>query len=162
MTRWAGLGVALALCAFGTAKADNYAISVTRDDSNLYHVVGKDILIRTRACYEYAIADDAVLAMRGPAGTLVFLDDKESCDVEGVYASANEAAGKYSVSVSQDDDDWYAIDGTRLHVRTSMCLNLALGSDALLKLDGPGTGTLYFLDDNDHCDVEGVYGAMSL
>ena len=156
------LAVILMLCVSSATLAASFDVSVTRQSSNVYRVLGKQVLIHTRYCYEYATADDAVLNMQGRSGHLIFLEDKETCDVEGVYAPVDQAPGKYSISVSQDADDWYAVDGTGLHIHTTMCLNLAMGADALLKLDGMGVGTLYFLDDDDHCDVDGVYGVMSL
>jgi len=43
-----------------------------------------------------------------------------------------------------------------------MCLNLALGDDAILKVSAGGYGTLHFIDDEDDCSVEGVYTQLRL
>lgn len=155
----------LALCMLAlsfAAIAGDYDVTVTREGPNVYRVAGKDAYIRTRYCYEYVYSEDSLLRMEGRSGTLLFLEDKEQCDVEGVYTPANVSPGKYDVAVSQEGDDWYEVADGSVVIKTSMCLNLALGEQALLKVDAGGSGTLYFLDSSDHCDVEAVLSRASL
>lgn len=154
--------VALLMVMAGTAAADDYDFSVTRKGSNLYKVDGKDIYIHTRYCYEYVYSEDSLLRMSGTSGKIVFIDEGESCDVKAVYGESHQAPGKYKVSVSREDDDWYEVFGTDTFIKTSLCLNLALADDAILKLSGPGYGSLYFIDDDDDCTVEGVYTQLRL
>ena len=153
---------ALLLIMAGTAGAEDYDLSVTRKGSNLYKVDGKDIYIHTRYCYEYVYSEDSLLRMSGTSGKIVFIDEGESCDVKAVYGDSNLTAGKYKISVSREDDDWYEVFGTDTFIKTSMCLNLALGDDAILKVSAGGYGTLYFIDDEDDCSVEGVYTQLRL
>lgn len=152
--------VALALTAFGTtvaAAADRYQVSLTRKASNLYKVDGQPYWIQTRYRYVYAYGEDAVL---GPY-EVVFLDDAEKCDVKRVLKQMQPSAGTYRVSLSREDDDLYStMDGK--FVRTTMCLSLALADDAVLRLNGYGGGTVIFLDDDDRCDVEGVFSQARL
>jgi hypothetical protein len=138
-------------------SAGDYQVSVTRKGSNLYKVDGKDMFIHTRYCYEYVYYSDVVLRMSGYGGTIDFLEEKNSCAVKGVYAGVTLRPGKYNVTVSREDDDWYHIDGTEQFIKTAMCLSLALGEDSLLKVDSGSFGTVYFLDDRDNCQVEGIY-----
>lgn len=56
-------------------------ISVTREESNLYKVRYPSILIKTRYCYVYAYSEDAFVYK----DTLYFVDEDESCDIEGTY-----------------------------------------------------------------------------
>ena len=145
-----------------SAAAGDYDLSVTRKGSNLYKVDGKDTYIHTRYCYEYVYSEDSLLRMSGSGGKIVFIDEGSSCDVKAVYGESDLTPGKYKVSVSREDDDWYEVFGTDTFIKTSMCLNLALGEDAILKLSGSGYGTLFFIDDDDDCMVEGVYTQLRL
>jgi hypothetical protein len=153
---------ALLMVVAGTAVAGDYDLSVTRKGSNLYKVDGKDIYIHTRYCYEYVYYEDSLLRMSGTTGKIVFIDEGSSCDVKAVYGDSGTAPGKYKVSVSREDDDWYEVFGTDTYIKTSACLSLALGDDAILNLSGPGYGSLYFIDDDEDCMVEGVYSKLRL
>jgi hypothetical protein len=152
--------LALALMAFGAtanAAADRYQVNVTRKDSNLYKVDGQPFWVQTRYCYVYGYGEDAVLSQY----EIVFLDDAEKCDVKRVLKEMQPSAGTYKVSLSHEDDDLYStMDG--IFVKTTMCLSLALSEDAVLRLNGYGGGTVFFLDDNDGCDVEGVFSQTRL
>ena len=148
---WLGCLVGFLSVAWG----ETYEVNVTRDASNLYKVTNKELLIVTRYCYEYVYYADALLLTH--RNEIVFVDDASKCDVESVYAKANVTGGTYQVNVSHKDDDFYELDGKGLLLKTSLCLNLALGDEAILKITPYGTGTIYFLDDEERCDVEGVY-----
>lgn len=154
----AGLALALAIIGATVASAaDRYQVSLTRKDSNLYKVDGQPFWIQTRYCYVYGYSEDAVVS----SDEVVFLDDTEKCDVKRILKEMQPAAGTYNVSLSHEDDNLYStMDG--IFVRTNMCLNLALGEDAVLRLNGYGGGTVIFLDDNDRCDVEGVFSQARL
>lgn len=55
-------------------KSGNYEIELTRKDSNLYHVCGTDIYIKTKYCYEYATYDDAILVVGYYSSKIIFLE----------------------------------------------------------------------------------------
>lgn len=55
-------------------KSGKYEIELTRKDSNLYHVYGTDIYIKTRYCYEYATYDDAILIVDYYSAKVIFLE----------------------------------------------------------------------------------------
>jgi hypothetical protein len=142
------------------AMADNYEVSVTRKGSNLYKVDGKNIFIHTRYCYEYVYYEESFLKMNGRSGEIIFTDSGGKCDVKAVYGPSEQEAGKYSVTINREDDDWYEVWGQDIYIKTSACLSLALGEDAVLALSAGGYGTLYV--EGDECMVEGVYSRMSL
>jgi hypothetical protein len=154
--------VVLLMMLAGIAAADDYDVSVTRKGSNLYKVDGKDIYIHTRYCYEYVYGEDSLLRMSAASGKIVFIDEGSSCDVKAVFGESDASPGNYKVTVSREDDDWYEVFGTDTFIKTSACLNLSLGDEAILKLSGPGYGSLYFIDDDDDCMVEGVYSKLRL
>jgi hypothetical protein len=151
----------LMLCA-GVCAAGDYDLTVTRKGSNLYKVDGKNAYVHTRYCYEYVYSEDSLLRMSGTSGKIMFIDEGSSCDVKAVFGESDISPGKYDVTVSREDDDWYEVFGTDTFIKTSICLNLALGERAILKASAGGFGTLYFLDSDDDCMVEGVYSKLRL
>lgn len=140
---------------------DNYRISVTREDSNLYRVLGKDLYIETRYCYEYVYGENSLLKMSGRIGEIVFLDAGEKCDVAGVYGKSEVKAGTYSVTVSHSADGWYEIAQTGGRIRSNLCLSLSLSDRATLRMRENGFGRLYFSNERE-CSVEGVYDRLTL
>jgi hypothetical protein len=98
--------------------------------------------------------------MRGYTGEIIFTDSGGKCDVKAVYGSNNQKPGKYSVTINREDDDWYEIWGQGIYIKTSSCLSLALGEDAILSISAGGYGTLFV--GHDKCMVEGVYSKIKL
>lgn len=148
-------------CVCSAAAAQTYEVSVTRKGNNVYKVDGKNIIIQTRYCYVYAYSEGSILKSNGYGGNLIFIDSKETCEVKAVYGGTSPNPGKYSVTVSRQDGDWYEISGTSTFIKTSMCLSLALGEEAFLSMGPGGTGRLVFNDGNS-CIVEGMYSKLRL
>ena len=143
------------------ALAENYEVNLTRKGSNVYKIDGKDIFIQTRYCYVYAYSEEAILKTSGYGGEVIFFDSKDKCDVRAVFGLSKQEPGKYVVTVSHEDDDWYEVFGTNSHIKTSSCLSLALGEEAYLTISPSGFGRLRF-EDGDDCMVEGVYTKLRL
>ena len=143
------------------AFAENYEVNLTRKGSNVYKIDGKDIIIQTRYCYVYAYSEEAIFKTSGYGGEVIFFDSKDKCDVKAVFGVSKQKPGKYVVTVSHEDDDWYEVFGTSSYIKTSSCLSLALGEEAYLTIANSGFGRLRFKDGND-CMVEGVYTRMRL
>ena len=141
--------------------ADNYEVSLTRKGSNVYKVDGKDIIIQTRYCYVYAYSEEAIFKTSGYGGELIFFDSKDKCDVKAVFGVSKQKPGKYVVTVSHEDDDWYEVFGTNSYIKTSGCLSLVLAEEAYLTIANSGFGRLRFKDGND-CMVEAVYTKLRL
>ncbi len=153
--------VALACLQAAPVRAENYEVTLTRKGSNVYKVDGKDIIIQTRYCYVYAYSEDAIFKSSGYGGEVIFFDSKDKCDVKAVFGVAKQKPGKYVVTVSHEDDDWYEVMGTTSYIKTSACLSLALGEEAYLTIANSGFGRLRFKDGND-CMVEAVYTKLRL
>ncbi|MFZ7311701.1 hypothetical protein [Comamonas jiangduensis] len=145
----------------GPVLAESYEVSLTRKGSNVYKIDGKDIIVQTRYCYVYAYSEEAIFKTSGYGGEVIFFDSKDKCDVKAVFGVSKQKSGKYVVTVSHEDDDWYEVFGTRSYIKTSSCLSLALGEEAYLTIANSGFGRLRFKDGND-CMVEGVYTKMRL
>ena len=143
------------------ALAENYEVNLTRKSSNVYKVDGKDIIIQTRHCYVYAYSEDAIFKTSGYGGEVIFFDSKDKCDVKAVFGVSEQEPGKYVVTVSREDDDWYEVFGTNSYIKTSSCLSLALGEEAYLTIAPSGFGRLRFKDGDD-CMVEAVYTKLRL
>jgi hypothetical protein len=145
----------------GPVLAENYEVSLTRKGSNVYKIDGKDVIIQTRYCYVYAYSEEAIFKASGYGGELIFFDSKDKCDVKAVFGLSKQKPGKYVVTVSREDDDWYEVLGTDSYIKTSTCLSLALGEEAYLTISASGFGQLRF-EDGDDCMVEGVYTKLRL
>lgn len=143
------------------ALAENYEVNLTRKGSNVYKIDGKDIIIQTRYCYVYAYSEEAILKTSGYGGEVIFFDSKDKCDVKAVFGLSKQKPGKYVVTVSHEDDDWYEVMGTGSYIKTSACLSLALGEEAYLTIASSGFGRLRFKDGDD-CMVEAVYTKLRL
>ncbi|HFT7423984.1 TPA: hypothetical protein ACGRX9_000837 [Pseudomonas aeruginosa] len=143
------------------ALAENYEVNLTRKGSNVYKIDGKDIFIQTRYCYVYAYSEEAILKTSGYSGEVIFFDSKDKCDVKAVFGLSKQEPGKYVVTVSHEDDDWYEVFGTNSYIKTSSCLSLALGEEAYLTISPSGFGRLRF-EDGDDCMVQGVYTKLRL
>ena len=143
------------------ALAENYEVNLTRKGSNVYKIDGKDIIIQTRYCYVYAYSEEAIFKSSGYGGEVIFFDSKDKCDVKAVFGLSKQKPGKYVVTVSREDDDWYEVFGTSSYIKTSSCLSLALGEEAYLTISPSGFGRLRF-DDGDDCMVEAVYTKLRL
>ena len=143
------------------ALAENYEVNLTRKGRNVYKIDGKDIIIQTRYCYVYAYSEEAIFKASGYGGELIFFDSKDKCDVKAVFGLSKQKPGKYVVTVSREDDDWYEVLGTNSYIKTSTCLSLALGEEAYLTISASGFGQLRF-EDGDDCMVEGVYTKLRL
>ena len=143
------------------ALAENYEVNLTRKGSNVYKIDGKDIIIQTRYCYVYAYSEEAIFKSSGYGGEVNFFDSKDRCAVKAVFGLSKQKPGKYVVTVSREDDDWYEIFGTSSYIKTSSCLSLALGEEAYLTISQSGFGRLRF-DDGDDCMVEAVYTKLRL
>lgn len=145
----------------GPVFADNYQGSLTRKGSNVYKIDGKDIVFQTRYCYVYAYSEEAIFEASGYGGELIFFDSKDKCDVKGVFGLSKQKPGRYVVTVSREDEDWYEVFGTDSYIKTSSCLSLALGEEAELTISASGFGQIRF-EDGDECMVEGVYTKLRL
>jgi hypothetical protein len=137
-------------------SAETYSVNVTRKDSNLYKVDGKRVWVNTRYCYHYGYSDEAVLT----PDRIVFVNAGEKCDVRQVYSETSLSAGTYKVTVTQESGNVYSTyDGVT--ILTSMCLNLAIGEQAALRMAAYG-GKLIFLNSGDSCEVEAVLSPVQL
>ena len=143
------------------ALAENYEVNLTRKGSNVYKIDGKDIIIQTRYCYVYAYSEEAIFKSSGYGGEVIFFDSKDKCGVKAVFGVSKQKPGKFVVTVSHEDDDWYEVFGTNSYIKTSSCLSLALGEEAYLTIAPSGFGRLRFKDGDD-CMVEAVYTKLRL
>ena len=159
-TLLAALAVMMSLQA-APALAESYEVNLTRKGSNVYKIDGKDIIIQTRYCYVYAYSEEAIFKTSGYGGEVIFFDSKDKCDVKAVFGVSKQKPGKYVVTVSREEDDWFEIFGTSSYIKTSSCLSLALGEEAYLTISPSGFGRLRF-DDGDDCMVEAVYTKLRL
>lgn len=125
-TRLAVLAALMSLQA-APALAENYEVNLTRKGTNVYKIDSKDTIIQTRYCYVYAYSEKAIFKTSGYGGEVIFFDSKDKCDVKAVFGVSKQKPGKYVVTVSHEDDDWYEVFGTSSYIKTSSCLSLALG-----------------------------------
>lgn len=70
------------------AWAEWYKVTVTRTGSNMYQVVGTQVYVITRACYEWANRDNAVLKYEpnNKWDNKIIFDGGGECQVEKVVS----------------------------------------------------------------------------
>ena len=160
LTSWSVTCLAM-LALAAPSYADEYRVSVTRDDTNLYRITGKDILIQTWGCFEFAFGEDALLRMSGRSGSIVFLDQGQKCQVSAVYGKTRVPAGTYSVTLSRESQDWYSVLGMEMRIKTLACYEYWFAESLTLKVDSDGSAILY-KKDGGYEFVEGFYGPLNL
>jgi hypothetical protein len=122
------------------ANAATYTVSVTRVSQDAYRDTMSGLVILTRYCYEYVYSQDAVLDYaRGSGGNLYF-DGSSSCEVAGVRKS--------NARLSRVNNDLYKDELSGGYLRTSLCLELALGEEALVLQD-----RVIFLHSKNDCSL---------
>ena len=78
-----------------------------------------------------------------------------------ILKETSVSEGDYKVSITREADNWYStLEG--VFVRTKLCLSLAIGDDAVLRMNGFGGGTIIFVDDREECDIEGLFSKVRL
>jgi hypothetical protein len=80
-------GLLLMLGAQSVPASDYYKVQVTRKAQDLYEVVGQNIYVKTRYCYEYAMYEDAIIEIDSPygfsVGKIIFVgSSSQQCDIE--------------------------------------------------------------------------------
>ena len=145
-------------CAIGQDK--QYNLRVKRAGSNVYESRG--VLIHTKYCYKYTYGEDALLGWNGRNGWIIFTDSDQRCQVSRVLVAGTQLPGRYSITVSREEDDLYEIVGMNVFLKTSMCLDLGLMQQAILDWRGIG-GQITFLPSvgisttASSCTIEGLW-----
>jgi hypothetical protein len=142
---------AFALMVPVTLHAQTNSVQVTRKSKNLYKVDGRRAWIQTRYCYHYGYGDEAVITR----SKIIFITSEDSCDIKKILADAGVSSRTYRVNVTYEDSDIYStMQGVT--ILTSMCLELGLSEEAVLKVGAGGYGSLIFADSGRRCSVEAV------
>jgi hypothetical protein len=134
--------------------ADKYSVNVTRKEQNFYRADGTNLTIETRFCYAFAYSEESILD--STSNVLHFLQSRDQCDIAAYYGPATVRPGKYEVTVTRKDSNFYEVVGTSYLLKTMLCLELALMENAILDVSGGRFGRLYFLDSQSKCDIEEV------
>lgn len=138
---------------------DFYSITASREDSNLYKVIGEDVYIITKYCYEYVYYDSAKLY---GANSIIF-EDSSTCDVDSVVGLTSLSPGNYSVSVSMELSNWYALQApySGQYLKTSYCYEYVYYDNATFSVSYLNPYVIYFQNGND-CDALGYYYPLNL
>jgi len=70
-------------------------------------------------------------------------------------------ADYYKVNVTRKSSNIYKVTGKEIYIFTKYCYEYVYYSDAILDMHGY-TGSIIFLEENQKCDVTGVYGPVEL
>ena len=109
----------------------------------------------------YAHSEEAIFRSSGYSAEVIFFDSADKCDVKAVFDVMKQKPGKYVLTVTRDEDDWYEISGGSTYIKTSRCLSLSFGEEAYLTIPQSGFGRLRFEDGGD-CMVEAIYTKLRL
>ncbi len=147
--------LAISICASTVAIPTDFEVYVTRQASDIYEVQSEPFIIKTRYCYEYVYGERSLLRMNGYSGDIIFIDSGGQCDVEAVFKRSDQNAGKYIVTVTNEDEDWYSMLENSLFIKTDSCLDISIGAEAILTIHAYGGGTLNV--NGNECVVEAIY-----
>jgi len=142
------------------AKCDEYRVTVSRESSNIYRIIGKDIYIMTKYCYEYVYYEEALLRMFGYKGEIVFLESGGKCDVDGVFGAVVLNDGDYKVTITMKETGWYEVEYLDLLIKSSICLRICMFEEVVLRIKN-GWGKIIF-EDGSSCYIDGIYKRLSL
>ena len=88
-------------------------------------------------------------SMELPVGAAALTSSGEFEDIDALFVRTKVDPGRYSVSITRRASNFYRLDGTGLHVKTRLCLELALLQDGTLlvqNIGGYSIGELVFND----------------
>ena len=142
--------------------AIEYQVNVVRQGENLYWAETEKMFIQTEYCFESSAAATAMLRMDGDRGEVTFTDSGHKCAVRMIYGRTQLKAGKYSIKVSREDDNWYGIVAKKMALNTNGCLSLVDNIQANLQINEDGTGILSLPEADEECTVDGVYSQAQL
>ena len=142
--------------------AIEYQANVVRQGGNLYWAETENMFIQTEYCDESTDAAAIVLQMDGDSGEVTFTESGHRCAVKKIYGKTKMKAGKYSIKVSWEDDNWYGIVAKKLALNTNGCLSLVENMQADLQINEDGTGILSLPEADEECTVVGVYSQAQL
>jgi len=142
--------------------AIEYQVNVVRQGGNLYWAETENMFIQTEYCFESSDAATAMLRMDGDSGEVTFTDSGHKCTVKMIYGQTQLKAGKYSIKVSREDDNWYGIVAKKMALNTNGCLSLVDNMQANLQINEDGTGVLSLPEADEECIVDGVYSKAQL
>lgn len=142
------------------AAAANYEVNLTRSGEDLYKISGRDIVLKTRYCYSYSFEEPSILSVSNGYVMAYFNDTATECRVDSAYTSSDLTPSLYSLTVTNDGNNWYKDEVKNVYIKTSMCLSLAVAEDAVLMLrEGLFS---YLFTESGRCNVEKVYSKADL
>ncbi|MCK5825896.1 MAG: hypothetical protein KAG93_02580 [Desulfuromusa sp.] len=142
--------------------AIEYQVNVVRQGGNLYWAETEKMYIQTKYCFENFDTSAAILRMDGDSGEIAFAKSGHKCAVKMIYGRTELKAGKYSIKVSREDDNWYEIVAKKMALNTNGCLSLVENMQAILQINADGTGVLSLSEADEECQVDGVYSQGQL
>jgi len=83
-------------------------------------------------------------------GTKAINSSGDVIEIDKLLIPSNELKdGRYSISVTRKDDNFYKVDGTNIYIETSYCYEYAIMDDAILIVKSYGSrkyGTIIFIE----------------
>jgi|GEM_PF-1718051 len=155
------------LCLVGlpTAQAADYAVNVTRTQSNYYRVTTERAVIATSACFEFAYAAPATLSVSLVTGTgeLRFASGAR-CTVVNLFLGQDLDEGNYALSVSGSEYLFETSGGHWLIETLFYCSAYAFNQSAVLSLSSSAVGGNAFgtltLSGSLGCSMDWVYRSV--
>lgn len=144
-------------------SAAEIEIDVVRQGADIYEISGRDLFLYSPYCFAGEEQAKVMLTLEGSAATQMrFSDSDSSCDVVMTYGVTELEEGDYKFTVSRLDEGWYAIDGQDAAFRTSGCYSLVESAVAVVRVNGNGGGRLILTEEDEECDIVGIYGKAEL
>ncbi len=155
------IGVLALVLWIPTAKAIDYAVTVSRDAQDYYvGKIGYQGVVQTQFCFEFVFFDNATLRLTTPStGSLIFSSGQQ-CSVLNVFDPATVAAGNYAVNVNSAGDGYYELTDHSYLIK-AMGFDFAFGSSATLSvtsaINGLAFGTIKLASSSFSQPLENIY-----
>jgi len=112
----------------------------------LFALLVTPISSQYNSSYDIAEIYESIIPDFGTLGETSF---GEIVELESIYIVSKIDLGRYSVTVTRKDQDFYKIDGTNIFIKTRYCYEYSYSQDAILIIDsqsGFNKGKIIFLE----------------
>lgn len=140
-------------------SAEPLGFSMVYEGKNLFRVIDRDLFVQTKVCTPPATKGAPLLIYDEAGPDFVAWPNGQRCPVRAMLGRIDMPRDRFSVNLSKRANEWYEVFGLNLYLRTSLCVRMVIGEEAMLNVLAKDDIRLQF-SDGQMCAVKGVYGRL--